>query len=173
MTRQGCNEIFMQSQRVLAAENAKDARLMPRSRPASGLSVFVVLHPAEIAAVVPVLPHGVLAEPCPQVLPDVLRRLGSSCKNWGASSKMRKDQFDDVFHVVLYFRSDERRRRERRRFQRGRVRLRVWSRSCHCRRHCASPGELDPFEGVGGRGSVDATVGAFAHRLLISLRAST
>ena len=35
--RPGCNEIFMQSQRVLAAENAKDARLMPRSRPASGL----------------------------------------------------------------------------------------------------------------------------------------
>ena len=33
----GCNEIFMQSQRGLAAENAKDARLMPRSRPASGL----------------------------------------------------------------------------------------------------------------------------------------
>lgn len=33
----GCNEIFMQSQRVLAAENAKDTRLMPRSRPASGL----------------------------------------------------------------------------------------------------------------------------------------
>ena len=32
----GCNEIFMQSQRVLAAENAKDARLMPRIRPASG-----------------------------------------------------------------------------------------------------------------------------------------
>ena len=32
----GCNEIFMQSQRGLAAENAKDARLMPRSRPASG-----------------------------------------------------------------------------------------------------------------------------------------
>ena len=33
----GCNEIFMQSQRVLAAEDAKDAELMPRSRPASGL----------------------------------------------------------------------------------------------------------------------------------------
>ena len=29
--------LFMQSQRGLAAENAKDARLMPRSRPASGL----------------------------------------------------------------------------------------------------------------------------------------
>ena len=35
--RIGCNEIFMQSQRVLAAEDAKDAELMPRSRPASGL----------------------------------------------------------------------------------------------------------------------------------------
>ena len=34
---EGCNEIFMQSQRGLAAENAKDTRLMPRSRPASGL----------------------------------------------------------------------------------------------------------------------------------------
>ena len=33
----GCNEIFMQRQRVLAAEDAKDAELMPRSRPASGL----------------------------------------------------------------------------------------------------------------------------------------
>ena len=29
----GCNEIFMQSQGVLAAENAKGAKLMPRSRP--------------------------------------------------------------------------------------------------------------------------------------------
>jgi hypothetical protein len=33
----GCNEIFMQSQTVLAAENAEDAKLMPRSRPAAGL----------------------------------------------------------------------------------------------------------------------------------------
>ena len=31
---EGCNEIFMQSQRVLAAE---DAKLMPRSRLVSGL----------------------------------------------------------------------------------------------------------------------------------------
>ena len=37
MVTTGCNEIFMQSQRVLAAEDAKDAELMPRSRPASGL----------------------------------------------------------------------------------------------------------------------------------------
>ena len=33
----GCNEIFMQSQRVLATEPAGDAKLMPRSRPVSGL----------------------------------------------------------------------------------------------------------------------------------------
>ena len=84
-----------------------------------------------------------------------------------------KDQFDDVSHVVLYFRSDERRRSEKCTGKRRRARLRVRGRCCHCRRHCASPGELDPFEGVGGRGSVDAAVGAFAHRLLISLRAST
>ena len=37
--------------------------------------VFVVLHPAEIAAVVPVLAHGVLAEPCLHVLPDVVQHV--------------------------------------------------------------------------------------------------